>query len=237
VNPRTAYARTVHGVGSLLDTVGVSRWLERRDSALARHVLSLGAIYDLDRMIALDVPWWTYPAIAEVDAFLADRDGKARVFEYGSGASTVWLAKRAGAVHSVEHDAAWASVLRPKLADVDHVELVCIEPDERTAVSTVVSAKRGHEGFDFARYVQAIDEVGGTFDVVVVDGRARSSCLEHALRHLADDGLIVFDNAARSRYRAAIEASGLDVRVRRGWAPTLPYPDATALLRPRGAEG
>jgi Methyltransferase domain len=235
VNARTIYARTMHGVRSLFDTVGVTSWLERRDGALSRQILSLGAIYDLDRMIALDVPWWTYPAIAEVDEFLSDRDGKARVFEYGSGASTVWLAKRAGAVHSVEHDAAWASQLRPKLADLEHVELLCIEPDKRTPESTVVSARRGHAGFDYARYVHTIDEVGGSFDVVVIDGRARSSCLEHALRHLADDGLIVFDNAARSRYRAAIEASGLDVVLRRGWVPTLPYPDATALLRPRGA--
>jgi hypothetical protein len=236
MNPRIAYARTMHGVGSLLDTVGVSHWLQRRDSAVARHILSLGAIYDLDRMIALDVPWWTYSAISEVDAFLSDRDGKARVFEYGSGASTVWLAKRAGAVHSVEHDAAWADGLRPKLADLEHVELICVEPDERTPQSTVVSARRGHEGYDYARYVEAMDEVGGSFDVVVIDGRARSACLENALRHLSDDGLIVFDNAARSRYRAAIEASGLDVRLLRGWVPTLPYPDATALLRPKGAE-
>jgi Methyltransferase domain len=235
MNARTVYARTMHGVRSVLDAVGVSSWLERRDGALSRHILSLGAIYDLDRMIALDVPWWTYPAIGEVDAFLSDRDGKARVFEYGSGASTVWLAKRAGAVHSVEHDAAWASQLRPKLADLEHVELLCVEPDKRTPESTVVSARRGHEGFDYARYVQAIDEVGGSFDVVVIDGRARSSCLEHAVRRLSDDGLVVFDNAARSRYRAAIEASGLDVVLRRGWVPTLPYPDATALLRPRGA--
>jgi predicted O-methyltransferase YrrM len=234
---RGAYVRAWHGVGSVLDCTGIDGWLARRQHPVAHHLRSFAAIHDVERMISLDVPWWTYPAAADVDAFLAARDGKARVFEYGAGASTVWLAKRAGEVHSVEHDAAFVELLRPALGGIDHVHLHCVVPTERTADSTAISERDGHEHLDFADYVAVIDEVGGDFDLVVVDGRARPSCLARAVPHLAEDGVIAFDNAGRARYRAAIEASGLVVDVRRGWAPSLPYREATALLRRPGWSG
>jgi predicted O-methyltransferase YrrM len=230
VNVRQAYARALHAVGTVLDRTGIDGWLACRRSLVARHVRSLGAIYDAERMIQLDLPWWTYPATAEVEAFLADRDGKARVFEYGAGASTVWLAKRAGEVHSVDHDAAFVDVLRPQLAAFDRVRLRCVPATQRTAESRAVSDRAGHEHLDFGAYAAAIDEAGGAFDLIVVDGRARPSCLERAVPHLAAGGVIVFDNAGRARYRSAIEASDLGVDLKLGWAPSLPYREATALL-------
>jgi hypothetical protein len=94
----------------------------------------------------------------------------------------------------------------------------------------VPSVKEGQQGLDFADYVGTIDEVGGLFDVIVVDGRARTACLSAALPHLAPDGMIVFDNSRRRRYRAAIESCGLRERRLPGLVPTLPYPDQTSLL-------
>jgi predicted O-methyltransferase YrrM len=73
----------------------------------------------------------------------------------------------------------------------------------------------------------------GSFDLVVVDGRARQSCLTHALPRLRGDGLVVFDNSARRRYRPAIAAAPVAETRLRGLTPTLPYPEQTSLLRPR----
>jgi len=72
----------------------VERQRTRRITIWAR---SLFAIYDIDDMVAIDLPWWCLKAVAQVDAFLADGPG-ARVFEYGSGAGSVWLARRAATV-------------------------------------------------------------------------------------------------------------------------------------------
>ena len=227
---RRAYVGAAHRTVAVLERTGADRWLSQRQSPFARHVWSLSTIYDVDRMARLDLPWWTYAASREVEAFLADRPG-ARVFEYGSGASTLWLAARTGEVHSVEHDVEFAARLAASVADLAHVDLRAVPPEPRTPASTAVSERAGHEDDDFGRYVATIDDVGGEFDLIVVDGRARTACLEAGLSHLADGGVIVFDNARRPRYREAIEASGLDIDVRRGWAPSLPYPEATALLR------
>ena len=46
-----------------------------------------------------------------------------------------------------------------------------------SADPSVPSGKEGHGGLDFAEYVASIDEVPGTFDLVVIDGRAREACL------------------------------------------------------------
>ncbi|HMG40607.1 MAG TPA: class I SAM-dependent methyltransferase [Acidimicrobiales bacterium] len=228
---RRAYVRVSRLGAAALDRLGVLGWLSRRRSPFGRHVYSLFAIYDVDRMIAVGLPWWTYGAIAEVDDFLSGRRGDVRVFEFGAGASTLWLAERATEVHSVEHDLSFVQILEPRLKRHDNVDLRGVEAGERTDDSTAVSERKGHEQLDFADYVRTIDDVGGLFDLIVVDGRARSACLQAALPHLADDGMVVFDNAGRSRYAAAIAGSGIEVDVKRGWAPSLPYREATALLR------
>src|SRR5881392_3049736 len=50
------------------------------------------------------IPWITYPALR----FLEPRIRKSfKVFEFGSGLSTLWWAKRVSKVVSVEHDKDW----------------------------------------------------------------------------------------------------------------------------------
>lgn len=201
---------------------------ERRN---AHWLYSLTRVHDSLELARLDVPWWTYGAIDVVDGWIAARRRPVRVFEFGSGASTIWLARRTDEVHSVEHHRGFAETLRPSLDAFDHVTLHVVEP-RRSEHPTVPSHKEGCEGLDFAEYVAALDAVGGTFDLVVIDGRAREACLVAARPRLAADGMIVFDNSRRRRYRTAIATSGLEERAIRGLVPTLPYPDQTSLLTP-----
>lgn len=192
---------------------------------------SLLAIYDIDALIRLDVPWWTYDAIEQVEDFLKAR-GNARVFEWGSGASTVWLARRAASVVSIDHDAPWVEFSAPRLAEQGNavVELVPADPVSDRDIR-FESGKTGYLGETFRAYVEAIDRHEGKFDLIVIDGRARAACLAKAVSRLADDGMIVFDNSHRARYRKAIAESGLRAEVTRGLVPSLPAPDQTTLLR------
>ncbi|PKH44337.1 Methyltransferase domain-containing protein [Nocardioides alpinus] len=227
---KSLYIRAVRALGALVRATGVLASLERRAprSRAATWLASLFAIHDVDGLQRLDVPWWTFASADLVAGWLRDHPG-ARVFEWGSGASTLWLAARAGSVHSVEHHAGWAGVLAPRLpanVDLRVVEAVA------TSTPAVPSAKPGHAGLDFAAYVAAIDDVAGDFDVVVIDGRAREACLARAVERLAPGGIIVFDNVDRQRYVDAIETVGdrLTLTMTRGLTPALPYPTRTALL-------
>ncbi len=236
---KSAYVTGARATRNGLDSVGVlpamDRWAERsRTGTWARSLLS---IYDVPELAALDVPWWTFESASVVDAFLQGRRD-ARAFEWGSGASTLWLARRSASVTAVEHDVEWGETVRTLLPSDAAVDLRLIAAASATgAPGEVRSAKPGATELDFRSYVDVIDEVGGTFDLIVVDGRAREACLVAALPHLAPDGLLVFDNVERRRYREAIaEAGGIDVHWTRGLTPGLPYPTRTAILRKHQAE-
>jgi predicted O-methyltransferase YrrM len=224
------YVSSLRLVRRLLQAIGVLGWLDRRAtrSVWARWLRSLLAIYDLEDLARLDVPWWTFESAELVARFLADRPG-ARVFEWGSGSSSLWLAARVGEVISVEHDPEWADAVRAIARP--NMRVVTVPPVASTQPATP-SDKPGFEGLDFTDYVRAVDDEDGEFDLVVVDGRARNACFDAALPRVSPGGLVVFDNVDRERYREAIARhdGAVTVTWTRGLTPCLPYPTRTAVV-------
>lgn len=202
------------------------------DHRVRHWIYSLASVHDSLAIARMDVPWWTYSAIDAVETWFAQRARPIRVYEYGSGASTFWLSRRADSVLSVEHHREFGEMMASELAGLDNVSLRIVEPIP-SADPGVGSAKEGYAGQDFSDYVSSIDAVEGEFELVVVDGRAREACLAAALPRLAPDGLMVFDNSRRRRYSRAIEASPVSEKRYFGLTPTLPYPDQTSLLQRR----
>jgi hypothetical protein len=204
-------------VGAMHVAVGTGglTWLEAAGRTAdpyswARWGASLLAIHDVGRMVELDLPWWNVAATREVAGFLA-RNRRARVFEYGAGGSTAWLARRCGEVISVEHDAAWHRIISPLAASKGNARVL-------------------RRDLADGGYVNAIDEAGGEFDLIVVDGRRRIECLERAVPHLKRGGIILFDDSGRGRYRKGIAACGLQERHHFGRSYCVPYPDHTSVL-------
>lgn len=130
------------------------------------------------------LPWFTYPAIEAIKNWnLSDK----RVFEYGSGFSTLFWASRAKEVVSVEHDRDWYEKIAPLAPS--NVRLI-LAPIDETENPTDESRAQ------FKAYAGAID---GRFQIIVVDGYARSrvryQCAQMALPHLDANGLIILDNS------------------------------------------
>lgn len=227
---KIGYARAARQAGHTLARLGVvGETPPDRDRRFRHWAYSLTRVHDSIAIAELDVPWWTYRAIDIVDAWLSARPRPIRIFEYGSGASTLWLSRRADEIISVEHHRGFAEHMAPILAAQGNVELRIVEP-VKSAWPAVPSHKEGHSGLDFTDYVAAIDSTESSFDLVVIDGRAREACLRAALPRLAPDGIIVFDNSRRARYQEAIQAAAVDERRLPGLTPTLPYPEQTSLL-------
>lgn len=227
---KSAYAAGARRVGRALARLGVlPAKPPARDQRIRHWLYSLPRVHDSIALTDLDVPWWTYDAIDAVESWLSTRERPVRVFEYGSGASTVWLARRADTVFTVEHHRGFGEQFATVLSKFDNVHMQIVEPT-RTRHPTVPSGKPGHGGLDFSDYVSAIDSVDGSFDLIVIDGRARQACLRAAIPRLNAGGLVVFDNSRRARYRPAINAGPLIERRLRGLTPTLPYPEQTSLL-------
>ena len=234
---RGIYVRTARATRSGAQRLGLldrlDRAYRRRPASPAGHLRTLFAIHDVDDLVHLDIPWWTYGATRVVERHLAARGGAARVFEYGSGASSVWLGNRSGEVHSVEHHVGFAAVMRRVLAQAGLTEKVeLLEVAAQASPDPVTrSGRKCEDSVDYTDYARSIEKVGGEFDLIVVDGRARVACCQVAVPFLAPGGIIVFDDSQRPRYRDGIEGSGLQVRRIWGWVPSLPYPRQTALLR------
>lgn len=230
---RRIYISIIRALRLFAFKIGLLFWLEKyRDRPTLLYLRSLFSIYDAVDMARLDLPWWTFSAMHEVEEFLKQRGGAANVFEYGPGASTVWLSKRSSRVAYVEHDAEFLPVVTQLTLGLKNVTGVLVMPVFCMAGDFVCSSgRKGFEGYDFSNYVSAIRGAGGPFDLIVVDGRARSFCLNEAVKHIKADGIILFDNSHRKRYRSAIMESGCCAETFKGLAPALPYREETTILR------
>ncbi len=209
-------------------------WRRWHDGSAVTLLLSMTAIGRPERLADLDVPWWTFPAIREIDRFLRTRNGGAVAFEYGSGASTAWLARRCARVWSAEHDSRYLEITRRLLNGDPRADLLHAPPRRLAEGETAWAGSRTgrYRGWDFADYVAAIRRPGTTFDLIVIDGRARVACLREALNWVRDDGLIVLDNSNRDEYAAALAELLVPPLRLRGLAPCLPYGSETAIIRP-----
>lgn len=156
-----------------------------------------------------ETPWITFRAIDWLDAFLKpDMD----VFEYGAGGSTLYLAKRARRVVSVEHDEGFHKLVSSILTNrsIANCELMlhkaepCNDANRRFA-----SQQKKYQELCFESYVKAIDAYPDhSFDLVLVDGRARMACVERARSKLKPGGALVLDNSDRHGYADALELMG-----------------------------
>ncbi len=230
---KSVYVATMHGIARPLRATGVLDRMQRaRHDSFAFWLGSQFAIHDAAALARMDVPWWTFPAIDAVDRWLAARSD-VHVFEYGSGASTVWLARRAAHVVSVEHDVGFATIAAPMLA-LPNVQLRVIEPVRASGTPRAGSGRSGYEDCDFSAYVDSIADGAARYDLIIIDGRARDACLRRAWDCLGPGGLVVFDNSRRRRYQASLESVGAPLTRLGGWAPALPYPSETTLIeKPR----
>ncbi|MDT9200120.1 class I SAM-dependent methyltransferase [Limnospira fusiformis KN01] len=127
------------------------------------------------------IPWYTYPAIEFIENKISS---DFKVFEYGSGQSTLWWAERVLKVISVESDRNWFSYIQEKMPK--NVELSLSAQEEEYAA-------------EISRYSN------NYFDVIIIDGKNRNKCVELSLSKLKDTGFIIFDNTDDYSYDRGIE--------------------------------
>ncbi len=128
------------------------------------------------------LPWLAYPVISFLDKRM---NHEMEIFEYGSGFSTIWLAKRVKQITSCENDAQWHA----KATDM-------LEPFDNAAVQLQESKED---------YVAVISNYTHQFDVIIIDGRWRNECAQNCLPALTARGVIIFDNSDREQYQPGLD--------------------------------
>jgi hypothetical protein len=114
------------------------------------------------------LPLYTYPAIEYLNSI--NFKGK-KIFEFGSGNSTIYWLEQGADVVSVEHNPNWI-----KEGLENHQYVLAKKPEE---------------------YVNSILQFSDYFfDVIIIDGKfSRYLCAKNAVGKIKEDGLIILDNS------------------------------------------
>jgi len=120
------------------------------------------------------VPWFVDDAVEFLEKEIQNGTIK-KILEFGSGASTVWFAKRVDLVVSVEHDENWYA----KISKL-------IEP--RTGIDLRLRPRPYNT---VCQEQLPVDE----FDLVVIDGRDRIACAQSAHKLIRAGGFLLLDNS------------------------------------------
>jgi hypothetical protein len=176
------------------------------------------------------MPWISFPAI---NFLIKNLTPDMRLFEYGSGGSTLFWSARVKEVICVEHNPTWYQKISNEfrstgLDNIDYI-LQTGEADEHFQLKSpdnpgdYISSDALLAGQSFEKYVRQIDRFpDGYFNVVIIDGRARPSCIEHAQRKVDEGGFMIVDNSERDHYSRALK---LDKKkwIRKDFAGPAPY--------------
>ncbi|MHC1790472.1 O-methyltransferase [Solidesulfovibrio sp.] len=150
-------------------------------------------------------PWLNARAVR----FLARRLTRAMTgFEWGGGRSTAFVARRVLRLVTVEHNPKWRRRTAALLARqaIANVECRFVPPGDgpgRPDARPAIWQQTGHvqRRPEFAAYADAIlDFPEGSFDFVLIDGRARVECALNALSRVRPGGFLLLDNSEWEKY-------------------------------------
>ena len=136
---------------------------------------NFGQYYTINSLNCVDssgepIPWYTYPAIE----YLKQLDfSDKKIFEYGSGNSTLFWAGRCKKVTSVEDNKEWFDRIKMKLPTTVDYFLFQHKKD----------------------YIDSINRFSQHFDIIIIDGSYRYECAVEAIKKLSHYGFIILDNS------------------------------------------
>jgi len=168
----------------------------------------------------MPIPWLTFDAIRFVSQFI-QKDWK--VFEYGSGHSTIYWLRKGLTIVAVEDNREWKMYLQNTLSSTDknRCELIYAESTDD--------------------YINSIEKFNkGEFDLILVDGSYRRECIRKSVDYLKRGGYLVVDNTDWHWFRE-VPLDGIPAewkkRVYPGYAPMLGHESETTIWqRPLSTE-
>ena len=117
------------------------------------------------------MPMYTYPCYEWLDSI--DWTGS-KVFEFGTGYSTVWWQNKKVDYYGVEDDGEW------------YQRIIKLINGKQLKVKYEI---------DLKKYMKTIYDYDFKFDVIVIDGQVRFDCIKPALEKIKDNGMIIYDNS------------------------------------------
>ena len=164
--------------------------------------------YKIYKVLHPAAPWLPPKAIKYLKSFLTENMVG---FEWGSGRSTVFFARRVNFIVSVEDDKSWYDKVQTNLKKkglISKTDYKLIEAVDREEISKIPwNNWKGNKlvGLppkpQFHPYFQEIQKYPDNyFDFVLIDGRARVACMINAIDKIKKEGILILDNSDREKY-------------------------------------
>jgi hypothetical protein len=177
-----------------------------RNTTQRKHVFRWLRSFREDYLLKEKQPWLVFDAIDFLNSLPLKGN---RVFEYGSGGSTLFWLNHGAECVSIEHNPDWYKLMHPRFEGIDRIDyrLVLPEPSEDKEARDIadpnlyLSEDVLSRGYNFRNYACQIDSfLDNFFDIVLVDGRARPACIMHSVTKVKVGGTLILDNSDREYY-------------------------------------
>jgi hypothetical protein len=210
------------------------------NSSQRKHTIRWLESLQKDYLLRSCQPWLAFDAIDILSSLPLNGQ---RIFEYGSGGSTLFWLKHGALLTSIEHDKAWYDLLQQQYIGKASVDYRLVPPEFISSDNVNPSVPDGYGSGDkqfaqctFRSYASQIDEFPDEFfDLVLVDGRARPSCIKHAHNKVKIGGILVLDNSDRKYYleRTSTYLNTSERRTCLGATPGLAWLTETSIFTKR----
>ena len=143
------------------------------------------------------LPWMTYPFI---EFILTKLQPHHKIFEFGSGSSTLFFAPKVQKIVALESNKKWREIMQIMLCEVGakNVELVLMEDAlENPAYENFAQdyiAKFKNSAPDLQNNIEK-------FDFVIVDSLKRFACAQNSIEAIKPGGAIILDDSERPHYK------------------------------------
>ena len=175
-----AILTNVHSNNEIVKGADTPDYIWRQLNSFNALAKIYGQLNSMEHKASIDangrpIPWYTYPAIE----YLSNLDlSQKRVFEYGSGNSSLWWATRCQEILAIESDREWYNKVN------------AIKP-------SIGGAFRGYRLCeDMEAYVKHHDIVNA--NIVIIDGTFRTNCAAFFLSKMLEPNnfeILIYDNA------------------------------------------
>jgi predicted O-methyltransferase YrrM len=135
-----------------------------------------------------DMPWLTKTANLILSSYLKPDDIG---LEFGSGRSTIWLAKRISHLTSIENNRKWYNYVSERISKegfAGRISLYLKETDVEGGSKEAVDS-------EYVTVVRQFEKE--QLDFVLVDGVYRSACANSVIDYIRDGGLLIIDDSHR----------------------------------------
>ena len=144
-------------------------------------------------LLELELPWWTFESINEIKLYL---NKQKNVFEWGSGGSSIFLAKLVNSIISVENNPKWTEQVKSNLKE------------KKLTNASILQREINLESPDKFKHSPYAKSLSSTFDIIVIDGEdefgaestwsAREICFEISQHFISKKGgIIIVDDSWR----------------------------------------